>query len=95
MVWVVMGIVLALFGVTGSIIENDRGGGGFVGFVLGFLFGPFGLIWAYYSGDQGSIEARDIKAGRLKCCPDCAEAVRRSAIICRHCGHDFSALELK
>lgn len=27
----------------------------------------------------------------VKTCPDCAETVRGAALVCKHCGHRFSA----
>lgn len=34
---------------------------------------------------------RDDQASEMKTCPDCAEPVRRAALKCRYCGHQFAA----
>ena len=39
---------------------------------------PVGLIVILFSGNNG------------KQCPKCAEKVKLEALLCKHCGHDFS-----
>lgn len=76
------------------MIANLRGAPAPFGFVLGFLFGPFGLIAAFYLGDEEWREDALIERRRRKRCPDCAELVKPQARVCRYCRHDFAALDL-
>lgn len=47
------------------------------GFILGFLLGPLGVIFALIS-----------KGDRRKC-PMCTELISQEATVCRHCGRDI------
>ena len=40
--------------------------------------------------DHVALNARKVRGGAMKQCPDCAEAVLLEARVCRHCGHDFA-----
>lgn len=94
-IWISAGIIWLLFGVSAAVVASGRGGSATLGFVLGFLFGPFGLIFAWFSGDAAQLETDRVAEGTHKHCPDCAELVRQQARVCRYCGFDFSALTLK
>lgn len=85
----------SLFAITGAVIARNRGAGADIGFVFGLLFGPFGLIFAYYLGDDDLIAARLVKTGQRKQCPACKELARVDAEICPRCRHDFTALDLQ
>lgn len=93
--WIFFGLVWATFGAFGGMIANERGGDPLLGFIVGLLFGPLGLIAAFYLGDEVSREQKLIEAGDRKRCPTCSELVRPSAKLCRYCGHDFAALHLQ
>lgn len=85
-------VLWLLFGVAAAIIADRRGGNGCLGFGLGVLFGPFGLIFALFQGGEKKREEADILAMRKKRCPMCAEAVLAEARVCRHCGHGFDSV---
>ncbi|USA40210.1 YybS family protein [Pelagerythrobacter marinus] len=94
--WIALIVSAALFGVTAAIIAHVRGGDAIGAFVLGFLFGPFGVVWAYFLlADEDSHDARLIETGYRKLCPSCQEVARPKAEVCPHCRHDFTALDLR
>lgn len=82
-----------LFGVAAGVVSSSKGGSGFLGFVLGFLLGPFGLIISFFIGSEAGKETRSVAYGNAKKCPMCAELVKREARICRFCGHNFVSPE--
>ena len=65
--WLLCGIVAGMIG--------SQKGEGFGGFMLGVLFGPFGILFALFM------------RGQQRICPYCAELVKPNARICKHCGH--------
>lgn len=94
--WLYLAIALwSLFGFAAAVIAEHRGSDAIGGFILGFLFGPFGLIFAYYMGDETMRENKLIEQGLKKRCPTCMEVAYREAKICPHCRHDFTALQLR
>ena len=85
-------ILWVVFGVIAGIIASGKGRSGCGGFALGFLLGPFGIIWALLmKTDQAKVDNKAIKSGEMKKCPACAELVRAEATKCRHCGEDLNA----
>ena len=84
LLWIGCGVGAAL--IAGSKSRSALGWG-----VLGFLFGPIGLLGAaMISRDSASQERRAIRAGlqdgKLRRCPQCAEAIQAAATKCRFCG---------
>ena len=85
-------ILWVVFGVIAGIIASGKGRSGCGGFALGFLLGPFGIIWALLmKTDQAKVDNKAIKSGEMKKCPACAELVRAEATKCRHCGETLNA----
>ena len=82
-IWIVCGFVAAWIG-------NTRTGSGTAGFWLGLLLGPFGILIACFLGDEDDKARKLVADGQRKRCPMCAEVVQPQALICKHCGHEFS-----
>ncbi len=78
-----------LFGVVSAVIASARGGSALVGFLVGFVLGPFGVIIAFFLGGERARAEKDLAAGTSKKCPRCAELVKPEARVCRFCGYEF------
>jgi hypothetical protein len=66
-----------LFSVVGFIMASNKGAG-CAGALLGFLFGPFGLIAVYFM------------QGNRKTCPYCKEYIHKDATRCPKCQKDLA-----
>ena len=84
-------VLWIICGVVASVIASSKGGNGLLGFIVGVLLGPFGIIIAFFMGDQAKKEEATVQQGAAKKCPRCAELVKRDALVCKHCGHEFGA----
>lgn len=60
-----------LFGLAAALVANSRGGSSLLWFFLGCLFGPFGVLFSFFSGG--------------KQCPFCMSKIHKDAIICPKC----------
>lgn len=65
-------ILWLLCGVAAAMIGSQKGMGG-QGFLLGFLLGPFGILFALLS------------TGNRKTCPQCRELIHKDAEVCPRC----------
>lgn len=84
-------IIWLICGGIAAMIASSKGGNVAVAFILGVLLGPFGIIAAFFLGNEQKADAAKIASGDSKKCPRCAELVKPDALVCKHCGHEFPA----
>lgn len=89
--------ILVCFAAVTGLVAHTKGRNAIGWLVLGFLFGPLALLAvAVASPDRRKAELKEIRAGlqsgQLRKCPACAEAIRREATRCVHCGTEVEAL---
>jgi hypothetical protein len=82
-IWLVCAVV------SGSV--GTRKGRTGLGWVLGILLGPIGLIIiAVVPENTERVENTALLSGELKKCPYCAELIKRQANVCRYCGREIT-----
>ncbi|MGA9754344.1 MAG: hypothetical protein WBV23_04295 [Desulfobaccales bacterium] len=94
-------VIWILFGVAATEAASNKGRSSCGWFALGFLLGPFGLIFALLlpKPEPGNLSspavANGASAGEIsidqetKKCSMCAEMIKLEAQKCRFCGHLF------
>lgn len=80
-------IIAVLLGLIPGAIAYSKGRS----FVKWWLLGA--LLWIvvfpitlFMAKDQAALDARQIKNGAAKKCPQCAELIRPDAAVCKFCG---------
>ena len=70
-----------IFCIIAATMIGNRNGEGGTGFLLGLLFGPFGVIFSL------------LLKGDRRACPFCAELIKKKAKVCPHCQRDLAAIK--
>lgn len=87
-------VLWVAFGLLCAVIAPGRGRSGFAWFLLGFAFGPFGLIALLALGRVDDVPLATGPAEHshdTRACPWCAETIKIAAVVCKHCGRDVEA----
>lgn len=76
-----------IFAILVGVYASSKGRSGIGFFLIALLLSPLiGLIIALVvSPIQANVEAKAVKSGTMKKCPNCAELVKREAKLCKHC----------
>ena len=84
MTWSVLCALVAMY-------ANSKARSAIGAFVIAFLLSPVigFIVVAIWKKNEGKLEQQAVFDGTLKKCPQCAEAVKREALICRFCQHQF------
>src|SRR5262245_9139588 len=83
-----------LFGIITGVVASNKGLSVGLWLVVGFLFGPFGLILSLVvRKDDAAMEQQALQRGAMRKCTGCAELVRAAATKCRYCGTALEPLK--
>jgi hypothetical protein len=88
-VWIVSGWLTSA--TIGALIGRINGNVG-IGAISGAFLGPLGWLVVACMKDE---RKEDLKLSHMMKCPRCVELVRKEALICRFCGHEFRPESLK
>jgi hypothetical protein len=86
-IWIILILQAFICGILASNLADHKGHSGGAWFATGFFLGIFGLIAA---AGLPSKQTQQSAGVLLKKCPDCAEAIRKEALVCKFCGMRFS-----
>jgi len=84
--WVIIVLQAIICGILSGSLAEEKGHRSGSWFATGFFFGIFGLIAAAGLPTKTII---DSASSLLKKCPDCAELIRKEALVCKYCGHSY------
>lgn len=74
-------------------IASNKGRSGLGWGLLGFLFGPFALLFAVIAGkDRDALDREALRWGEKRRCPACAEIIQPQARLCPHCRTEVQPL---
>ena len=81
--WILLSIFVALYASS-----KKTKGGAIFGFIISIIFSPLIGFLAVLLTKPDEYEV--LRSGKNKKCPECAEIIKKEAIKCKHCGHNFS-----
>src|ERR1017187_8917016 len=82
--------MMAMFAVFSGILADHKHRNPVGWVLLGFIFGPFGLIVALLPPVVDTAQQAAQKA-QTRTCPECREPIRYDARVCKHCGLRYRA----
>ena len=91
--WIILIIQAIICAVLSGSLAEEKGYRVWSWFATGLAFGIFGLIAA--AGLPTKTDSNPIIPGMnpirsmMKQCPDCAELIKKEAMVCKYCGHNY------
>lgn len=85
------GIALSAMIATSAGLGNNMHTKGWALPLVAWLVLLGGFLWALSAPNSEQMAERDGSYGNLKKCPFCAEAIKREAVKCKHCGSALPA----
>lgn len=89
--WWAYALACLVLGPVAVMITGAGGGSGVGAAMAGFAVPVVALVVALASDTSQRQAVLSGEAGEYKKCPFCAEAVRREALKCKHCGSELKA----
>ena len=91
--WLAIWIVVAI---VGAIVANNKGRSGVGWFFLCLVLTPLAILVLLALPTLNAVEPQPVRLVEAppeatKICPQCAEAVKAAAKICRFCRYEFPA----
>jgi len=84
--WILLVLQAFICGILASNLAEHKGHSTGAWFASGFFLGIFGLIAAAGLPTKTTPPS----SGLVKKCPDCAESLRKEALVCKFCGRKFT-----
>lgn len=83
-------IVWIIGGILAGVIASSKGRNALGWVLLAVLLTPLAVLVLLVLPNLKEQRAAAAAAADNKKCPKCAEAVKREALVCRFCGHEFA-----
>ncbi|MBV2125736.1 MAG: zinc ribbon domain-containing protein [Candidatus Thiodiazotropha sp. (ex Ctena orbiculata)] len=93
---IIVVVLWLLFTPLAASIADAKGLSGWGYFFLALVLSPLIAIpiALVTPANKEKIEARQLKEGKMKKCPHCAELVKTEAAICKHCGQELETPDI-
>lgn len=91
--------IAVIAGLIGAAVASSKGKS-VIGWGIGCFFFPIALIFLIFSSNERvasekiEAEAKRAEEEESKTCPKCAETIKLEALVCKHCGNEFSEEEV-
>lgn len=89
MEWIFIFLWIIAFPIICAVIASAKGRSGIGWLIAGLFFGIFAVILiAILPANSEGIAQNELRKGKKKVCPHCAETILVAARVCRYCGKE-------